>query len=70
MMEHIPYDNRFSGWVVVNDSTGKMVFYGHRDDMPDMVADMHVGKIEATYVWEADMYAITVNTRIRVKEER
>ena len=61
MMEHIPHGECLSEWVTVTDPTGK-VFYGRRDDIPEMVADMHVGKIEVTYVWEPNMYVISVNT--------
>ena len=61
MLNLMPHGEWFSEWIMVNDPTGK-VFYGRRDDIPEMVADMPVGKIEATYVWEPNMYVISVNT--------
>ena len=61
MLGKIPHDERLSEWVTVTDPTGKS-FYGQRDDMPERVAEMPVGRLEATYVWEPDMFVITIHT--------
>lgn len=40
MLEQIPQDERASGWITVIDPTGRF-FYGHRDDIPERVANRH-----------------------------
>ena len=61
MLEQIPQGERASGWITVTDPTGRF-FYGHRDDIPERVAELPVGRLKATYVWEADMFVITMHT--------
>jgi len=67
MLDLMPHGERFSEWVTVTDPTGRF-FYGHRDEIPEKVAEMPVGRLKATYVWEADMFVITMHTWRRLSE--
>ena len=67
MLERIPQGERVSEWITVTDPTGKF-FYGHRNDIPERVAEMPVSRLKATYVWEPDIYVITMHTWRRLSE--
>ncbi len=68
MLDRIPQDERVSGWITVTDPTGRF-FYGHRDDIPEKVSELPVGRLKAVYVWEADMFVITMHTWRRLEYE-
>lgn len=68
MLDLMPRGERLSEWITVTDPTGKF-FYGRRDDIPERVAEMPVGMLKATYVWEPDMFVITIRTWRRMSEK-
>ncbi len=68
MLGLIPHSERVGEWITVTDPTGRL-FYGHRDDIPESVAELPVGRLKATYVWEPDMFAITMHTWKRMNDE-
>ena len=68
MLGQIPHSERVSEWITVTDPTGRF-FYGHRDDIPESVAELPVGRLKATYVWEPDMFAISMHTWKRMNDE-
>ena len=67
VLDRISPDERVSKWITVTDPTGRF-FYGHRDDIPESVAELPVGRLKADYVWEPDMFAITMHTWKRMME--
>ena len=68
LLDRIPQDERVSEWITVTDPTGRF-FYGHRDDIPERVAELPVSRLKALFVWEADRFVITMHTWRRLEYE-